>query len=58
MQQVGSTPLWSARGVPNPPDIIQTDFTPTETAPTRGTRVFLDRQSSQLNSILNAITLW
>ena len=30
MQQVGSTPLWSAGGVPTPPDIMRTGSTPTE----------------------------
>ena len=49
-----NTPLefW---GSPTPPDIMRTDFPPTETTPTRGIRTFLNGQSIQFKSMINAL---
>ena len=45
-------------GCTNPPNIMRTCFTPTETAPTRGIRTLLNDQSSQFKSIINKLPWW
>ena len=58
MQQVGSTPPWSSGSVPNPTDIMRTSSTPTETDPIIGTQTLLNREISQLKSMINVLPLW
>ena len=41
-----------------PPDIMRTDFPPTETTLTRGIRTFLNGQSIQFKIIINALPSW
>ena len=58
MQQVGSTPRWSATDALTSLDTIQKGSRPTGTAPTRWTKMLQNVQSSKCKSNPNAIQKW
>ena len=55
MQQVGLMHLWSDGGAQTTPYIMQAGYTPTENAPTRGTRALLNRKNNQFKSMLKTL---